>query len=43
MHTEELNKLKRTKDERNTTAHTVQKASIDEVKEEKLNFETMFT
>ena len=43
MHTEELNKLRRTKDERNTTAHTVQKASIDEVKEEKLNFETMFT
>ena len=29
MHTEELNKLKRTKDERNTTAHTVQKAILN--------------
>ena len=31
------------KDERNTTAHPIQKASIDKVKEEKLNVETMFT
>ena len=31
------------KDERKTTAHPIQKASIDKVKEEKLNVETMFT
>ena len=43
MHTEELNKLRRAKDERNATAHPIQKASIDKVKEEKINFETMFT
>ena len=43
LHTEELNKLRRAKDEINATAHPVQKASIDKVKEEKMNFETMFT
>ena len=43
LHTEELNKLRRAKDERNATAHPVQKASIDKLKEEKMNFETMFT
>ena len=43
MHTEELNKLRRVKIKRNATAHPVQKASIDKVKEEKTNFETMFT
>ena len=35
LHTEELNKLIRAKDERNATPHSVQKASIDKVKEEK--------
>ena len=43
LHTEELNKLKRAKYERNGTAHPVQKTSIDKVKEEKMNFETIFT
>ena len=43
LHTEELKKLRRAKDERNATAHPVQKASIDKVKEEKMNFETIFT
>ena len=43
MHTEELNKLRRAKDERNTTAHPIQKASIDKVKEEKMNVEIMFS
>ena len=43
LHGEELNKLGRAKDERNATAHPIQKASIDKVKEEKMNFETMFT
>ena len=43
LHTEELNKLRRAKVERNATAHPVQKASIDKVKEEKMNFEIMFT
>ena len=43
LHKEELNKLRRAKIERNATAHSVQKASIDKVKEEKMNFETMFT
>ena len=38
---EELNKLRKEKD-RNATAHPIQKASIDKVKEEKMNFETMF-
>ena len=42
LHTEELNKLRRTKDKRNATAHPIEKASIDKVKEEKMNFETMF-
>ena len=31
------------KDERNTTAHPLQKALIDKAKEEKMNFETTFT
>ena len=47
MHAEELNKLRakdeRAKDERRATAHPVQKVSIGKVKEEKMNFETMFT
>ena len=43
MHTEELNKLRRAKDERNVTAHPIQKTSIDKAKEKKKNFETMFT
>ena len=43
LHTEELNKSRRAKDERNATAHPLQKASIDKVKEEKMNFETTFT
>ena len=44
MHTEEeLNKLSRAKDERNATAHPLQKASIDKAKEGKVNFETTFT
>ena len=43
MHTEELNKLRRAKDERNATSHPVQKASIDKGKEEQMNFKTMFT
>ena len=38
LHAEELNKLRRAKDGRNATAHLVQKASIDKVKEEKMNF-----
>ena len=42
MHTEELKKLRRAKDERNVTAHLVQKASIDKMNEEKMNLETMF-
>ena len=37
LHAEELNKLRRVKAERNATANPVQ------VKEEKMNFETMFT
>ena len=40
---EELNKLRKEKDERNATARPIQKASIDKVKDEKMNFETMFT
>ena len=43
LHTEELNKLRWAKDERNATPHLLQKASIDKVKEEKMNFETTFT
>ena len=43
LHTEELNKLRWAKDGRNATAHLLQKASIDKVKEEKMNFETTFT
>ena len=43
MHTEELNKLRRAKDERNAIAHSLQKASIDKVKEVKMNFETTVT
>ena len=44
LHTEEeLNKLSRAKDERNATAHPLQKASIDKAKEGKVNFETTFT
>ena len=43
LHIEELNKFKGTKDERNATAHPLKKASIDKVKEEKVNFETTFT
>lgn len=35
LHKEQLSKLKRAKAERNATAHPLQKASIDEVKEEK--------
>ena len=37
LHAEELNKLRKVKAERNATANPVQ------VKEEKMNFETMFT
>ena len=40
MYTDEL---RRAKDEGNATARPVQKVSIDKVKEEKINFETMFT
>ena len=43
LHTEELNKLRRVKDEGNATVHPLQKASIDKVKEEKMNFENTFT
>ena len=43
LHTEELSKFKRAKDDRNATAHPLKKASIDKVKEEKMNFETTFT
>ena len=43
LDTGELNKLRRAKDERNATAHPLQKASIDRAKEEKINFETTFT
>ena len=43
MHTEELNKLRRANDERNVTAHPIQKTSIDKAKERKENFEIMFT
>ena len=43
LHTEELNKLRRTKNERNATAHPLQKPSIDKVKEENMNFVTAFT
>ena len=43
MHKEELNKLRREKDERNATAHPLQKVSIDKVKEAKMNFKTTFT
>ena len=32
LHTEELNKLRRAKDERNATEHLLQKASIDKAK-----------
>ena len=39
----ELNKLRRAKDGRNATAYLVQKPSADKVKEEKMNFETIFT
>ena len=38
-----IKQVKRAKDERNTSAHPLQKASIDKVKEEKINFETTFT
>ena len=38
LHTKELNKLRRAKDERNATARPVQKASIDKVKEKKKEF-----
>ena len=41
--TEELNKFRRAKDERNATEHPSQKASIDKVKEEKMNLGTTFT
>ena len=43
MDTGELNKLRRAKDERNATAHPLQKASIYRAKKEKINFETTFT
>ena len=43
LQTEELNKLRGAKDERNATVHPLQKASIDKVKEEKMNSETTFT
>ena len=43
LHAEELNKLRKAGDERNATAHPLQKASIDKVKKEKMNFETTFT
>ena len=43
LHTEELNKLKKGKDEANTTANPLQKASIDKLKEEKMNIETTCT
>ena len=36
-------KLRRAKDERNATAHPLQKTSIDKLKEEKMNFKTTFT
>ena len=42
LHTGELNKLRRAKYERNATAHPLQKASTDNVKEEKMNLETTF-
>ena len=43
LHTEELNKLRMAKDERNATEYPVQKASIHKVKEERMNFETVYT
>ena len=43
LHTEGLNKLRKVKDERNGTVHPLQKASIDKVKEERMNVETTFT
>ena len=43
LHTEDLSKLRMVKDERNATSHPLQKASIDKLKEEKMNFETAFT
>ena len=42
FHTEELNKLRRAKDERNGTAQPLQKTSIDKVKEKIIIFETTF-
>ena len=42
FHTEELNKLRRAKDERNGTAQPLQKTSVDKVKEKIIIFETTF-
>lgn len=33
LHTDELNNLRRAKDERNSTVHPLQKAAVDKVKE----------
>ena len=43
MHTEELNKLRKAKDQINATPHPLQKALIDKVKEEKMDFKSTFT
>ena len=43
LHTEELNKLRKGKDEINATPHPLQKALIDKVKEEKMDFKSTFT
>ena len=40
---EEVSKLRRAKDERSAAAYPLQKASIDKVKEEKMNVETTST
>ena len=39
----QLNKVRRKKDERNATAHPLQKPSIDKVKNKNMNFKTAFT
>ena len=40
LHREELNKLRREKDERNATAYPLQKSSIDKMKKERMSFKT---